>query len=171
MKRRTATWITWSATGEARNCLTCTSCVDGSGQSMDPQARLEVRYGRCPKTSSWELTPMVSFPSLRFAQRQWARLLFPCKTHSITSLDSYHHFLRLPPRTQRMALVLPCRRRLIDGCEQTSAANSDVDASFGCLEEAPTAAASIVKYFPLLKDVVGMFGLIDPRQICVDAES
>ncbi|CAE7305258.1 DGAT2, partial [Symbiodinium necroappetens] len=28
-------------------------------------------------------------------------------------------------------------------------------------KEAPTAAASIVKYFPILKDVVGMFGLID----------
>ena len=34
--------------------------------------------------------------------------------------------------------------------------------SFLLSEEAPTAAASIVKYFPILKDVVGMFGLIDP---------
>ena len=29
-------------------------------------------------------------------------------------------------------------------------------------EEAPTAAASVVKIFPILKDVLAVFGLIEP---------
>ena len=31
-----------------------------------------------------------------------------------------------------------------------------------CLQEAPTAAASVTKLFPILKDVLAIFGLIDP---------
>ena len=30
------------------------------------------------------------------------------------------------------------------------------------MQEAPTAAASVVKIFPILKDVLAVFGLIDP---------
>jgi hypothetical protein len=30
------------------------------------------------------------------------------------------------------------------------------------VQEAPTAAASVVKIFPILKDVLAVFGLIDP---------